>query len=133
MSGAATTRANDGGRREAIAADAGYSGSTGKEHSMMTIEEFRRSLPEEAPPASMDLALQALWWSGRNDWERAHGCVQQREGEAECDWVHAYLHRVEGDLSNAGYWYRRAGKPVTTVPHQEEWTAITTRLLAGRG
>ncbi len=98
----------------------------------MTIEEFRRSLAEAAPPAKLELALQALWWSGNDDWERAHGCVQQREGEPDCDWVHAHLHRVEGDLSNAGYWYRRAGRPVTTLPHQEEWTAIATQLLAGR-
>ena len=97
---------------------------------MMTLETFRHGLAEAAPPARLDLALQALWWAGRNDWERAHGLVQQREGEPSCDWVHAHLHRVEGDLSNAGYWYRRAGQPVATLPLQEEWTAIATQLLA---
>ena len=97
---------------------------------MMTIETFRHGLAEAGPPDRLDLALQALWWSGKSDWDRAHGLVQQHEGEPACDWVHAHLHRVEGDLSNAGYWYRRAGKPVATLPLQEEWAAIVTELLA---
>lgn len=96
----------------------------------MTFDAFSRSLSEPTPPAGLNLAQQALWWAGRNDWERAHGCAQQREGDPGCDLVHAYLHRREGDLSNAGYWYRRAGQPVATVPLHDEWVAITTRLLA---
>ncbi len=96
----------------------------------MTLEEFRRSLPGTSPPGQPDLAVQALWWAGRGDWERAHGCAQQREGDPSCDWVHAYLHRQEGDLANAGYWYRRAGQTVPTMPLDEEWAAIATRLLA---
>ena len=96
----------------------------------MTIEAFQRSLSGTTPPQGIDLALQALWWAGRGDWNRAHQCAQQQEGDPGCDWVHAYLHRQEGDLSNAGYWYRRAGQKVATVPLQDEWVAISTRLLS---
>lgn len=97
---------------------------------MMTFETFHHSLSGTAPPAGLDLALQGLWWAGKGDWDRGHGCVQQREGDPACDWVHAHLHRVEGDPGNAGYWYRRAGQPAATLSHQEEWTAVATRLLS---
>jgi hypothetical protein len=97
---------------------------------MMTIETFHRSLADPAPPAELDLALQALWWASKGDWDRAHGCAQRREGDPACDWVHAYLHRVEGDLANAGYWYRRARQPAATIPLQDEWSAIAARLLS---
>ena len=60
----------------------------------------------EAPPASLHLALKALWWDAKGDWNKAHECAQGDEGDPSCDWVHAYLHRKEGDASNAGYWYR---------------------------
>lgn len=96
----------------------------------MTFDDFNRSLSEAAPPAGLDIAQQALWWAGKDDWDRAHGCAQQREGDPRCDHVHAYLHRREGDLSNAGYWYRRARQPVATMPLRDEWAAIATRLLA---
>ena len=68
--------------------------------------------------------------SAKDDWDRAHQCVQGHEGEKDCDLVHAHLHRVEGDLSNAGYWYRRAGRSAATSPLPEEWSAIATALLA---
>ena len=95
----------------------------------MTLDMFRQSLAADQPPAD-ELALQALWWAGKGDWDRAHGCAQQREGDPSCDWVHAYLHRVEGDLGNAGYWYRRAGKPVANGPLPAEWDTIAAALLA---
>jgi hypothetical protein len=95
----------------------------------MTLEQFRASLDAAAPPAGLDPALRALWWAGRDDWARAHGCAQEREGEARCDWVHAHLHRLEGDAANAGYWYRRAGRPVASGAAAAEWTAIATELL----
>ncbi len=94
---------------------------------MPDIEAFRRSLSDAAPPAHLDIALQALWWAGKGD--RAHGCAQQQEGNVRCDQVHAYLHRQEGDLPNARYWYRRAGRPVPTASLEEEWSAIAARLL----
>jgi hypothetical protein len=94
----------------------------------VTDEEFRSSLPYETPPAGVSPALQALWYAAKGDWNKAHDITQP--GGPELDWVHAYLHRVEGDLSNAGYWYRRAGKPVANVPLNEEWAALVQKLLA---
>ncbi|MBV8914988.1 MAG: hypothetical protein JOZ05_18355, partial [Acetobacteraceae bacterium] len=70
-----------------------------------------------------------LWWAARGDWDRAHACAQEDEG-GPADWVHAYLHRVEGDLGNARYWYAQAGKPEATGPLDAEWTAIAGALLA---
>jgi hypothetical protein len=99
---------------------------------MTTIEAFRSSVSAAAPPADVGPALEALWWLKRGDWDRAHKCVQGHEGEADCDWVHAHLHRQEGDMSNAQYWYRRADKPVSGVSLQDEWREIATTMLAAR-
>jgi hypothetical protein len=95
-----------------------------------TVESFRNSLAAEAPPDGADLALQALWWAGKGDWNKAHACAQQDEGNADCDLVHAHLHRVEGDLGNAGYWYRRAGVPMASDALPQEWEQIAVRLLS---
>jgi hypothetical protein len=97
---------------------------------MTTIEAFRSSASAAAPPADLGPALEALWWLKHGDWDRAHKCVQGHEGEADCDWVHAHLHRQEGDLSNAQYWYRRADKPVSGVSLQDEWSEIASAMLA---
>jgi len=94
-----------------------------------TLEAFRDSLRSEAPPAGLSQALQALWREAKGDWPAAHR-LAQAEDDAAGAWVHAYLHRVEGDLANAGYWYRRAGRPVCTQPLAEEWAAIAAALLA---
>ena len=96
----------------------------------MKFSEFERSLEAAQPPASLRLALQALWWDAKGNWDKAHECAQADEGNSSCDWVHAYLHRKEGDASNAGYWYRRAGKPVPNVTLPEEWRAIVQALIA---
>ena len=94
----------------------------------MTDDEFRASLPNTTPPAAISPALEALWYAAKGDWNKAHDITQP--GGPQLDWVHAYLHRVEGDLSNAGYWYRRAGKPVAGVPLDEEWAALVRTFLA---
>lgn len=96
----------------------------------MELSEFEQSLAAAAPPAALHLALQGLWWDAKGDWNKAHECAQADEGDPSCDWVHAYLHRKEGDASNAGYWYRRAGKPVAKAPLGEEWRSIVQALLA---
>jgi hypothetical protein len=96
---------------------------------MMTETAFRQSLSEAVPPADTSLALQALWWAGKGDWPRAHGCAQQGEGNPDCDRVHAHLHRQEGDLANARYWYRRAGHPFAETTLQSEWDEIAHALL----
>lgn len=96
----------------------------------MEFAEFERSLEAAQPPASLHLALQALWWDGKGDWNKAHECAQADEGDPSCDWVHAYLHRKEGDASNAHYWYGRAGKLVAKSALPEEWRAIVQALIA---
>jgi hypothetical protein len=95
----------------------------------MNLDEFRKSLAEPAPPAGLSHALAGLWWDAKGDWKRAHESAQQDEGP-DGSWVHAYLHRKEGDRSNAAYWYSRAGKPVSREPLDAEWLSIATDLLA---
>ena len=97
----------------------------------MDLAAFRASLAAAAPPEGLDLAVAALWWDAKGDWDRAHALAQADEGGAG-DWVHAYLHRKEGDAGNAAYWYRRAGKPTSRAPLEEEWAAIAAALLEGR-
>ncbi|MBA3914936.1 MAG: hypothetical protein H0X25_14030 [Acidobacteriales bacterium] len=96
----------------------------------MTLEQFRESLHGDRPPAELNPALAGLWWDARGDWESAHNSAQQDEGPAGA-WVHAYLHRKEGDDPNAGYWYRRAAKTPASGSLDDEWEAITTALLGG--
>jgi hypothetical protein len=97
---------------------------------MTTIDAFRSSVSAEAPPADVGPALQALWWALRGDWNKAHQCVQQHEGEPDCDAVHAHLHRQEGDMRNAGGWYKAAGRSVPTVSLQDEWSSLATEMLS---
>ena len=96
----------------------------------MTLQTFRDSLSQSQPPAGLSLALAGLWWDGKGDWKKAHESAQQDEGPAG-SWVHAYLHRKEGDVSNAGYWYRRAGKTPAQSSLDHEWTEIVRHLLVG--
>jgi hypothetical protein len=95
----------------------------------MTVEEFKATLsaadaPDVAP------ALRALWHDGRGDWALAHRTAQDID-DASGAWVHAYLHRKEGDLANAAYWYRQARQPVATDSLSAEWERIVTALLPG--
>jgi len=99
------------------------------EGAAMTLDEFRKSLAEPAPPAGLTQAIAGLWWDAKGDWKRAHESAQQDEGP-DGSWVHAYLHRKEGDQSNAAYWYSRARKPVCRDPLDAEWLSIVTDLLA---
>jgi hypothetical protein len=96
----------------------------------MDIAAFRASVAQPEPPAGLSLALQTLWWDAKGDWKRAHGCAQEDHTPTGSS-VHAYLHRVEGDLRNAGYWYNRAERTPATGTLQEEWTALAGELLAG--
>lgn len=94
-----------------------------------TADALRASVAGDAPPPGLDAALTALWWQAKGDWTRAHEAAQADEGR-DAAWAHALLHREEGDLSNADYWYRRAGKTRPSVPLAEEWQAIAAALLA---
>lgn len=93
----------------------------------MTVEELRVSLAASSPPANLSLALAGLWWDAKGDWTRAHESAQQDEGPAG-SWVHAYLHRKEGDASNAAYWYSRFGRRPSTASLQQEWDEIAEVL-----
>ena len=95
----------------------------------MTLEAFRSSLKGAAPPSGLSPVLQALWHDGHGDWNAAHE-VAQDVPDPDGAWVHAYLHRKEGDASNAAYWYRRAAQPVCREPLDAEWAAIVSALLS---
>ena len=95
------------------------------------MAEFKASLSGAAPAPDLAAPLAALWWAARGNWERAHSIAQDEAG-ADGAWVHDYLHRVEGDLGNAGYWYRQAGKPVASDSTETEWERMVLALLGGR-
>jgi hypothetical protein len=94
----------------------------------MTLAEFNATLDKDTPPP-LSPALVALWHDAKGDWARAHEVAQDVEDPTGA-WVHAYLHRKEGDEGNAAYWYRRAGKPVEGGPLDAEWARIVTALLS---
>jgi hypothetical protein len=94
----------------------------------VTLDEFRATLADTHPP-DVAPALVALWHDAHGDWGKAHGVAQDVD-EENGSWVHAYLHRKEGDLGNAGYWYRRARRPVEDGSLNVEWNAIVVALLA---
>ena len=93
----------------------------------MNLEHFEASLSGEAPPLSPPLL--AMWHASRNEWDAAHRIVQA-EKDADSAWVHAFLHRLEGDLGNARYWYRRSGRAEPEQPPAQERSAIIAALLA---
>jgi len=95
----------------------------------MDLAEFERTLAADAPPAGLSPALLGCWHALRGAWERAHDAVQP-DGP-ECAWVHAALHREEGDLPNARYWYRLAGRPEASGDPAAEYRAIAAELLGG--
>jgi hypothetical protein len=95
------------------------------------IDRFRASLREEAAPEGATPALAALWRAGRGEWAEAHAIVQD-EPDADSAWVHAHLHRQEGDLANAAYWYRRAGRPEARGSIEDEWAEIVGVLAHDR-
>jgi hypothetical protein len=99
------------------------------------LPAFRASLSGSAPPAGLTPPVTALWWLAKGGLkpgeglEKAHEIAQSNEGEPAHDWVHALVHRIEGDAGNAGYWYRRAGKVASSLPVEAEWTEMATTLL----
>ncbi len=91
----------------------------------MQLDEF---VQQASCPTSLSPALQALWYAKKGNWDRAHKIVQDAD-DADSAWVHAYLHRQEGDLSNARYWYRRSKRPESTASLSQEWEEIAAELL----
>jgi hypothetical protein len=98
---------------------------------MMTLEAFVDTLEHPEPPAGLPPPLLALWHDGHGDWDAAHHVAQDIDDETGA-WIHAYLHRKEGDIGNAGYWYRRAGRRPSTETLEDEWQTIATALITGR-
>ncbi len=97
---------------------------------MITVDEYVASASRGDLPDGLPGPLEALWYEVRGDWKRAHKIVQG-ENTAEAAWVHAYLHRKEGDQSNAGYWYRRAHRQISTAALEDERRIIVASLIEG--
>ena len=97
----------------------------------MTFEEFQKTLDDAKPADGLTPSLHALWLDAKGDWSGAHGLVDDPRTSDEAR-VHAYLHRKEGDLSNARYWYRRAGATPATGTLESEWEDLVRALVSGR-
>ncbi|MCJ9702696.1 hypothetical protein [Bradyrhizobium sp. SHOUNA76] len=95
---------------------------------VVNVAAFIASLDGAAPAPDLNAPLAGLWWAAKGDWDRAHKIVQD-ESSREAAWVHAYLHRVEGDLGNAGYWYRQAGQIAAKDSLEAEWERMVSALL----
>jgi hypothetical protein len=95
----------------------------------MNFDDFVTSLDGAEPPEGLPLLAVAMWWAGKGDWNRAHEIAQEVE-TPEGAWVHAYLHRKEGDDGNAEYWYQQAGRPHSRLSSDDEWDEISRALLA---
>lgn len=93
----------------------------------MTLEEFESTLAQPFPPPHFSVFLKALWYDAKGDWHAAHGLVDSLDG-ADAARVHAYLHRVEGDLWNARYWYARAGEEQFDGSLEEEWKMLLLKF-----
>lgn len=96
--------------------------------SLMSLEDFKGTLSSPEPPPRLTGALMGLWWDAKGNWQRAHEAAQEDPSPAG-SWVHAYLHRKEGDDSNAAYWYNQAHQSVCREALESEWLAITGKLL----
>ena len=97
----------------------------------MELCGFRESLKDAVPPEGLSTALESLWWDAKGSWEKAHETAQKDEGRDSC-WVHAYLHRAKGDVSNAKFWYRSAQRPAGYGDLKTEWESIAQTLLRER-
>jgi len=94
----------------------------------MNLAAFKESLTAQQPPAQASVYLQALWHDAKGDWNKAHALIQDVP-DKNAAWIHAYLHRKEGDIWNADYWYRNAGRQRPAVSLQQEWEQVVAALL----
>jgi len=94
----------------------------------MTLSSFKESLSASEPPQAVSAYLKALWYDAKGEWDKAHKLIQDVE-DKDAAWIHAYLHRKEGDIGNADYWYRRAGKGRPTLSLEEEWEELVKSLV----
>ncbi len=94
----------------------------------MNFEEFQKTLSTSSSPAEISDHLKSLWYDAKGDWNKAHSIIQNIE-DKKAAWIHAYLHRKEGDIGNADYWYRRADKNRSATSLENEWENIVRALL----
>jgi hypothetical protein len=94
----------------------------------MNVSSFKESLSQGQPPETTSVYLNALWYDAKGEWDKAHGLIQDVE-DKNASWIHAYLHRKEGDTGNADYWYSRAAKKRPLVSLNEEWEDIVSALI----
>lgn len=95
---------------------------------MKTLSEFKASLSSDQPVTGVSVQLKSLWYDGKGDWQKAHAEVDQLDDTASA-WVHAYLHRKEGDIWNADYWYRKAGKTRPAISLEAEWEQLVLGMI----
>ena len=95
---------------------------------MKTLAEFKASLNLDEPPAGLSVQLKSLWYDGNGDWGQAHRQVDHLTDQASA-WVHAYLHRKEGDIWNADYWYNKARKTRPDISLETEWEELVVEFL----
>jgi hypothetical protein len=95
---------------------------------MQEFAEYNNSLLQSLPPDDLSVYLKALWYDAKGSWDKAHTIIQDVPGSA-ASWIHAYLHRKEGDIWNADYWYSKAGRKRPDVSLDEEWKSIVKALL----
>ncbi len=96
----------------------------------MTFDDFLQSIEDDHPPEDLSDTLTSLWWDKKGDWDKAH-FIAQNIATVQGSAVHAYLHREEGVMWNADYWYRRAGRRRPDIPLQEEWRELVEEMMAG--
>ena len=94
----------------------------------MTFAEFKSTLTQASSPKGLSAELEALWHDGKGDWHASHEVIQDVDSK-NAAWIHAYLHRKEGDVANAGYWYSRAGKKMPSTSLDEEWKSLVENFL----
>ena len=93
-----------------------------------TYQEFQDTLSQNQPSSEWPEALRALWYDAKGDWEASHNIAQDIHS-AMGSWIHAYLHRKEGDKWNAGYWYRQAGKPYPEYSLDDELQVLVNAVI----
>ena len=94
----------------------------------MKISAFKESLSGNEPPKNSSVYLEALWYDAKGEWDKAHKLIQDVDDQ-KASWIHAYLHRKEGDSGNADYWYSRAGKKRSAVSFEKELEEIAGALI----
>ena len=94
----------------------------------MNLTLFKESISANEPPARLSTYLHALWYDAKGDWKKAHELIQDLP-DKKAAWIHAYLHRKEGDVWNADYWYRNAGRQRPALSLNEEWAQLATAFL----